>query len=74
MFSYNITIYKYQRKLVQIMKYLLILLIVLTGCSTSKTIHPVKTTSLKDDINESIINDFYDGDTTGVSSKIYLLK
>lgn len=56
------------------MKYLLILLIVLTGCSTNKTIYPVKTTSLKDDVNESIINDFYDGDTTGVSSKVYLLK
>lgn len=56
------------------MKYLLLLLILLTGCYSSKTINSVKTTSLKDDINESIIKDFYDGDTTGVSSEVYLLK
>jgi hypothetical protein len=56
------------------MKYLLLLLIIITGCSTNKPIHSVKITSLTDDINISIINDFYDGDTTNVTSKIYLVK
>jgi len=57
------------------MKYLLLSLIILTGCSTSKTINKDKSTSsLKDDINESIVKGFYDGDTTGLSSDVYLLK
>ncbi len=30
--------------------------------------------SLKDDINNSIIDGFYDNDTTGIGDKIYLLK
>ena len=55
------------------MKYLLILLITLTGCSVSQTIHPVKTISMTEDVNQSIIDGFYDGDTTGITSKIYLL-
>lgn len=55
------------------MKYLLILLL-LTSCSASQSIHLVKTKSFTKDINESIINDFYGSDTTGLSSKIYLLK
>ena len=30
--------------------------------------------SLKDDINNSIIDGFYDNDTTGIGDKIYLQK
>lgn len=56
------------------MRYLLLSLIVLTGCSANQTIHPIKQTSLTDDINTSIINDFHNGDTTNISPKIYLLK
>ena len=56
------------------MKYILILLIILTGCSTSKTSYTEKKSSLTEDVNMSIVNDFYDGDTTKVSSQVYLLK
>ena len=60
------------KKLYINMKYLLslsLLLIILTGCSSN---HP--TTTLTQDINESIIDGFYDGDTTGISPQIYLLR
>lgn len=56
------------------MKYILISLIILTGCSTSKTSYTEKKYSLTEDVNMSIVNDFYDGDTTKVSSQVYLLK
>ena len=55
-------------------KYLLIFLIV--SCSSTKqTISTYdKNFSLKDEINKSIIDGFYNNDTTGISNKIYLLK
>ena len=60
-----------------IMKYLLLLLVILTactGCYNSKEIYHTDLTSFKDDVNESIIDGFYGGDTTNISSQVYLLK
>jgi len=58
-------------------KYLLIfLLILITSCSSIK--QSVSTCdenfSLKDEINKSIIDGFYNNDTTDIGDKIYLLK
>ncbi len=58
-------------------KYLLILVtILITSCSSTKQSFSTydKNFSLKDDINLSIIDGFYNGDTTGISKNIYLLK
>ena len=64
------------------MKNIIMLLgIVLTSCQSEKIVikvkdekYIIKVTALKDDINESIIDGFYNGDTTGLSSKIYFIK
>ena len=57
------------------MKYILLFLVILLiGCSSSKTIINDVDFSLKDEINESIIEGFYNGDTTGISKNIYMLK
>jgi PBP1b-binding outer membrane lipoprotein LpoB len=48
---------------------LLLLLLFLTGCASTKIEHEY---SLKDDINKSIVEDFYYNDT--INKKIYLLK
>ena len=39
-----------------------------------KSIDIIKTYSIKDEMNKSIIDGFYDNDTTGIGNKIYLLK
>lgn len=56
------------------MKYLLIVLVFLTiSCSSTKeSIYTYdKNFSIKNEINQSIIDGFYNGDTTGVSKNIY---
>ena len=58
-------------------KYLLILAtILITSCSSTKQSVSTynKDFSLKDEINQSIIDGFYNGDTTSISKNIYLLK
>ena len=58
-------------------KYLLIFVIFLiTSCSTTKQSICTydEDFSFKDQINQSIIDGFYNGDTTGISRNIYLLK
>jgi hypothetical protein len=54
------------------MKYIILLSFFITSCSTSKPINPY--TSFKDDINNSIIDGFYNNDTIGKSHLIYLIK
>jgi len=57
------------------MKYLLFILIVLmTSCLTTK-INPVisENYSFKEEVNKSIIDGFFDGDTTNINN-IYLLR
>jgi hypothetical protein len=41
------------------------------SCSTPQQ---VNTTSFKDELNDSIIDGFYNNDTTGISQTIYLIK
>lgn len=58
-------------------KYLLIFItLLITSCSlTKQPAHSYdKNFSLKDEINKSIIEGFYNNDTTGISKNIYLLK
>ena len=57
-------------------KYLLLILsfFIVSCSSTKQTVSTNKNFSLKDDINKSIIDGFYNGDTTGISKNIYLLK
>jgi hypothetical protein len=53
------------------MKYIILLSFFITSCSTPK---PINDTSFKDDINNSIIDGFYNNDTIGKSHLIYLIK
>jgi hypothetical protein len=54
------------------MKFILPLCIALiTACSSKSTIS--LDSSFTNDINKSIIEDFYNGDTTNISNNIYLL-
>ena len=56
-------------------KYILIALIFIGGClSTTETELAFNGSILKDEMNESVIDGFFDGDTTGISKDIYLLK
>jgi hypothetical protein len=52
------------------MKKLFVLLLVITSCSAPKSV----TFDFREDINQSIIEGFYNNDTTGIGSSIYLLK
>lgn len=52
------------------MKYLLLLLF-MCSCTVSRQKDVV---SLKQELNDSVIDGFYDNDTTGMTGKIYLLK
>jgi len=59
------------------MRYLLIfLLFLITSClSTKQSVSTCdKNFSVKDEINQSIIDGFYNSDTIGISKNIYLLK
>ena len=54
----------------------IVIFTMLSGCSTAKkhTIEDVLNYSFKDELNKSIIDGFYDSDTTGIGKDIYLLK
>jgi len=56
---------------------LLILLFFIVSCSSKKQIISITYNnefSFKDEINKSIIDGFYNGDTTNIGNDIYLLK
>jgi len=50
---------------------LLLILLLFSSCVTTKQFEP---TSFKDDINASIIDGFYNNDTTNLSGTIYLIR
>ncbi len=54
------------------MKYYIILFIFSIGCTTKRYIPTNVSNTLKDDINKSIVEDFYGNDT--INKKIYLMK
>lgn len=59
------------------MKNIIILLSVvftLTSCQSERVVVRVSVKSLTEDINESIVDGFYNGDTTGLASKGVLIK
>jgi len=58
------------------MKKIIILLVILTlaSCQAERVVVKVKVKTLTDDINESIVDGFYNGDTTGLMAKGVLLK
>ena len=59
------------------MKKIIILLVILTlaSCHTSqRVVVKVKVKTLTEDINESIVDGFYNGETTGLMAKGVLLK
>jgi uncharacterized protein YcfL len=57
---------------------LFLILFLLAGCTTTKnyilTNNTTKSLSISDEMNKSIIDGFFDNDTTGISNKIYLMK
>ena len=58
------------------MKKIIILLVILTlaSCQAERVVVRVKVKTLTEDINESIVDGFYNGDTTGLMAKGVLLK
>ena len=59
------------------MKHLLfILAILLTSCSIEKPLINIcnADSSFKDDVNKSIVDGFFDGDTTNIPKNTYFLK
>ncbi len=58
------------------MKNIIILLVILTlaSCQSQKNVTKVVVKTLKEDINESIIDGFYNSDTTGLMAKGVLIK
>jgi hypothetical protein len=58
------------------MKNIIILLVILTlaSCRSERVVVKVKVKTLTEDINESIVDGFYNGDTTGLASKGILIK
>lgn len=54
-------------------KIIILILITLYGCSSTKHTVYKEIPSFKDDINKSIIDGFYNNDTTNIGN-IYLLK
>ena len=58
------------------MKNIIILLVILTlaSCRSERVVVKVKVKTLTEDINESIVDGFYNGDTTGLMAKGVLLK
>lgn len=58
------------------MKKIIILLVILTlaSCQAERVVVKVTVKSLKEDVNESIVDGFYNGDTTGLMAKGVLLK
>ena len=58
------------------MKKIIILLVILTlaSCQAERVVVKVTVKTLKEDVNESIVDGFYNGDTTGLMAKGVLLK
>jgi hypothetical protein len=58
------------------MKKIIILLVILTlaSCQSERVVVKVTVKTLTEDINESIVDGFYNGDTTGLMAKGVLLK
>lgn len=58
------------------MKKIIILLVILTlvSCQSERVVVKVKVKTLTEDINESIVDGFYNGDTTGLMAKGVLIK
>lgn len=58
------------------MKKIIILLVTLTlaSCQSERVVVKVKVKTLTEDINESIVDGFYNGDTTGLAAKGILIK
>jgi hypothetical protein len=58
------------------MKKIIILLVILTlaSCQSERVVVKVTVKTLKEDVNESIVDGFYNGDTTGLASKGILIK
>jgi hypothetical protein len=55
-------------------KIIIFLGIILTSCQSERVVVKVTVKTLTQDINESIVDGFYNNDTVGLTSKIYLLK
>jgi hypothetical protein len=58
------------------MKKIIILLVILTlaSCQSERVVVKVTVKTLKEDVNESIVDGFYNGDTTGLMAKGVLIK
>jgi hypothetical protein len=58
------------------MKKIIILLVILTlaSCQSERVVVKVTVKTLTEDINESIVDGFYNGDTTGLMAKGILIK
>ena len=58
------------------MKKIIILLVILTlaSCQAERVVVKVTVKTLTEDINESIVDGFYNGDTTGLMAKGILIK
>ena len=59
------------------MKYFIFIfiLMILNACSMKRVhIYEEELHTFKDDVNKSIIDGFYDNDTTNISETVYLLK
>jgi hypothetical protein len=58
------------------MKKIIILLVILTlaSCQAERVVVKVTVKTLKEDVNESIVDGFYNGDTTGLMAKGVLIK
>jgi hypothetical protein len=55
-------------------KIIIFLGIILTSCQSERVVVKVTVKTLTQDINESIVDGFYNNDTVGLTNKIYLLK
>jgi hypothetical protein len=56
-------------------KIIIFLGIILTSCQSERLVVKVTVkTTLTQDINQSIVDGFYNNDTIGLTSKIYLVK
>lgn len=53
---------------------LLLVILTLASCQSERVVVRVSVKSLTEDINESIVDGFYNGDTTGLASKGVLIK
>ena len=55
-------------------KIIIFLGIIFTSCQSERLVVKVTVKTLTQDINESIVDGFYNNDTVGLTSKIYLVK